>query len=430
MCLEIDTSPISSYQLKTLDSIDAQSLARECGWQLRSGGKISPQAWLRCLVEASAWGGTASLRTLAFALGGETSATLSKQAVGERMDASSLQYLQAVLLECIRAKTSVAADCLALFPRILLQDSTSIPLPGKLADLFPGMTSPHGRSATMKIQACYEQTTRSIEKLGLHPYTANDRTSNAEIGGLLSKGMLVLRDLGYFCSDSFRRIEHAEAFYLSRLHLNSVLSSTDGKPLDILEVLKAKGSFDDAVLLGGSRLKTRLVAIRATPEQAARRKRKLRQRNPNASRRLVELQEWSLYVTNIPAEMVESDKLGKLYGLRWEIENLFKSWKSGLKLDKIPSRASAAMAASLVLAGLIRATLMHARILPALERASPDAISLLKLASLLPLVDLAKPRSPAQQRLLIENLLRHSRYEKRKKPNMREAIEIINAMIP
>lgn len=41
------------------------------------------------------------------------------------------------------------------------------------------------------------------------------------------------------------------------------------------------------------------------------------------------------YITNIPHEMVDTNHIHLLYTLRWQIENMFKIWKSTFKVDAI-----------------------------------------------------------------------------------------------
>lgn len=46
-------------------------------------------------------------------------------------------------------------------------------------------------------------------------------------------------------------------------------------------------------------------------------------------------QYFNVYFSNIPKEVLSMNNFRKLYGLRWQIEIVFKNWKSNFKLDKI-----------------------------------------------------------------------------------------------
>ena len=44
------------------------------------------------------------------------------------------------------------------------------------------------------------------------------------------------------------------------------------------------------------------------------------------------LMNWSLFVTNVSAEVWAAPLVARIYRLRWRIELIFKSWKSHLRL--------------------------------------------------------------------------------------------------
>ena len=69
---------------------------------------------------------------------------------------------------------------------------------------------------------------------------------------------------------------------------------------------------------------------------------------------------WQVLLTNVPAETLSAQDIVEAYGLRWQIEIVFKSWKSHLGFEHIPQNASAPQVETLVYARLIVATLFHA----------------------------------------------------------------------
>ncbi len=83
----------------------------------------------------------------------------------------------------------------------------------------------------------------------------------------------------------------------------------------------------------GKRLPCRVIAWRLPEKQAARRRRKLRQeykntygKEPSADR--LALCDWTILITNVPIEMMSAEEAVVLYRARWQIELLFKRWKS------------------------------------------------------------------------------------------------------
>lgn len=45
--------------------------------------------------------------------------------------------------------------------------------------------------------------------------------------------------------------------------------------------------------------------------------------------------EWSIFITNVPQEWLTLTQVALIYRLRWQIELLFKLWKSECQIDRI-----------------------------------------------------------------------------------------------
>jgi hypothetical protein len=91
----------------------------------------------------------------------------------------------------------------------------------------------------------------------------------------------------------------------------------------------------------GSRVKqeVRVLVQRLPPEQVAERRRRAKKRRrkagKTASSRLLALQEWQLFITNIPPQQLSFPQVLLAYRVRWQIELVFKLWKSQAKLASI-----------------------------------------------------------------------------------------------
>ena len=90
---------------------------------------------------------------------------------------------------------------------------------------------------------------------------------------------------------------------------------------------------DVPVFLGEKeRLPCRLIAVRVPAEVAARRRQqareKARKHGREPSKEYLELQEWTIFVTNCRARLLTWKEVVVLYRARWQIELLFKLWKS------------------------------------------------------------------------------------------------------
>jgi hypothetical protein len=83
----------------------------------------------------------------------------------------------------------------------------------------------------------------------------------------------------------------------------------------------------------------RLIARRLSGKEAARRRRKAkkkaRKQGQTNTKVYLQLLEWDILVTNLPAEVYTPALIFEFYGIRWQIELVFKTWKSQLKIAKI-----------------------------------------------------------------------------------------------
>jgi hypothetical protein len=133
-------------------------------------------------------------------------------------------------------------------------------------------------------------------------------------------------------------------YWLSRLRADVQVYDEQHQPFDLLahvHALARQGQPQDErrVWLGqAQRCATRLLLQRVPPEVAAERRRKLKQATRRKkgrlpSQRALALCDWTLLITNAPPEKLTLEEAVVLYGVRWQVELLFKLWKQHLGLD-------------------------------------------------------------------------------------------------
>jgi hypothetical protein len=91
------------------------------------------------------------------------------------------------------------------------------------------------------------------------------------------------------------------------------------------------------VYVGSKRqLEARLIIQKLPKKIADKRKRRLKENSKNTpSEQRLSACEYTLMMTNIKHEILNGDEILKTYGIRWQIEILFKGWKSVMKFGKI-----------------------------------------------------------------------------------------------
>jgi hypothetical protein len=187
----------------------------------------------------------------------------------------------------------------------------------------------------MKLQTELDLRSGALAHVEVEPGRSPDGATSRQ-HARRGKGSLRISDLGYFNVLVFAAMMAADEHFLSRLQFGTTVLLRDGKAVDLLPWLaKQPGPFvDQPILLGQEqRLACRLIAWRLPQEQANRRRRKLRQetmskkgRAPSAER--LAWCDWTILVTSVPVELLTPKEATVLYRARWQVELLFKRWKS------------------------------------------------------------------------------------------------------
>ena len=255
--------------------------------------------------------------------------------------------LENALKQTVAGEAS-SAKLLQRFTAVLVGDATTIALPDDLANLFPGCGGSVGTSgAALKIQVLWDLKTGTLVKMELEPGRASDAKSPIAVTEA-EPGTLLVYDLGYFDLSRFATLDKQKVKYISRLQHGTHVFDTNGNRLDLLSVLRERkfGLVDMKVLLGASeRLPCRLIAIPMPEEIANRRRQQARDKAKNKGRtptaEYLELLGWSLFITNSAKEDLTWKEVVVLYRARWQIELLFKLWKSHNQLATVRAGAKA-----------------------------------------------------------------------------------------
>jgi hypothetical protein len=262
---------------------------------------------------------------------------VSPQALDQRFTAPLARCLERLLGQAAgrAAGDPATAAVLRQFTAVLVQDSTRLTLPAALADYWRGGGTRAGRDqAAVKFQVRLDLCSGELRGLVVEPGRASDQATSLQRADL-RPGELHLRDLGYFDLEVLQDIAAAGAFYLSRVQDGTGLYTPAGTPLDLARLARRYPGdvFDQPIHLGArQRLAARLVMVRVPPAVAAARRRALRakatKKGYTPSRDKLALCAWNVYVTNVPADVLDVDEVLALARARWQIECLFRHWKS------------------------------------------------------------------------------------------------------
>jgi hypothetical protein len=157
---------------------------------------------------------------------------------------------------------------------------------------------------------------------------------------------LLIQDLGFFQLSTLCQIIQRKAFFLTRWRADTVvfLRHAPQQALEMLAFLRAQSQVADsyAVYLGRDyHLAARMIGVRLPPSVAAERRRKLiseyRRRGDPLNQRLLALCDWNVFLTNVPEAQLSLRQVLVCYTLRWQVELIFKLWKSQAALDHLVS---------------------------------------------------------------------------------------------
>jgi hypothetical protein len=271
---------------------------------------------------------------------------VSTQAIEQRFTPVMVDFLEALFrrASCQRVQADRAlAPLIERFPAVLILDSTAIVLPDELRDRFPGCGGSYGGGqAVMKVQAQFDLKSGAFDALSIESGRACDQRTPLQTAPKIA-GALRIADLGYFDTKVFQHMDVQGAFWISRLAFGTEIFTPDGAPIARIEDLFAasKRVVDRAILMGkDAKVACRIVIWRVPQEVADRRRQKLLatardKGNPPPSRKRLDWCDWTILVTNVPVEELSPEEIAVLYRARWQIELMFKRWKSLGRIEEM-----------------------------------------------------------------------------------------------
>jgi hypothetical protein len=414
--------------------------AMETGFIKRRPKKIDPGNLLSAICE-EALNGSPSYNDLAANIDAHEQTKPSRQAVAGRMNDEFKDFMHRLLETLIARK--VGLDGLATttpatfrgFKRVLVQDSTIIKLPLALFPEFSGVSNAHSKVCNARIQAVYDLVAGRLVAFSIDPYGKNDLTAAPELE--IQEGDLVLRDRGYLIADEIQRHLDRRAACIYR-HKTGViyLDKTTLQAIDLPALLRKHGHLDMEVLLNNeARTPVRLVAARVDQETAELRRMKARKetKGHNPSHAVLELMDWTIFITTIDQATASFQEILAIYGLRWRIEVIFKAWKSHLGfhvLHRVSERQLKLLLEARLLVIAACANILHRFYAHQLRERCGRWLSLLKFVNYLSASPANLVRvlgwhscTPAEQQNILKTLTKYCCYDKRKRKNFQEVWE-------
>jgi len=280
----------------------------------------------------------------------ENNVSISKQSLDEKFDKESIEFvkklLSIIIQQTICEKNENLGNTLASFETVRIKDSTSFKLSKNMAEKYRA-SSKSLENSILKIQYEFDILTGKIFDLSLHSFIETDSKDAIANIENINKNDLIIRDLGYVVLSVTEEIIKKEAYFLNRFDYssNAYETKTSTQKIDLAKIqkyLKKKQLqyIEKDVFIGEKqRLPVRMIIELLPENQKEKRQKKLKRQESKKQKKYSKeykaISQLNIYVTNISKDKLKIEQVRQIYRLRWQIELIFKTWKSTGKIAEI-----------------------------------------------------------------------------------------------
>ncbi len=323
------------FEKSTIDS-----LARESGFVKRER-TISGFDFLQTLFFSKFDNSKLSLESLAESFMKLSHKEITKQGIDQRFTDQTVLFFKKLIEKFLGDFYSdvPGIEFLKSFPEVRIKDSTCFQLPEEMADKYPGSGGASSKAA-IRIQFEYDIKTGKVIDLSLHPFNTQDSVNAKSTLEDISPNVLLLSDLGYVSTHVLKEIKERDAFYICRLKQGaSAFFLVDGiyQKMDFAQIWghmknnKLSKIEKDAYItteLEKVRMIIELLPEEVIKERIRKAEKEAKKKGRKLSKEYKSRARLNIFITNIPAKVLDLEQIQSVYTLRWQIELVFKVWKS------------------------------------------------------------------------------------------------------
>lgn len=317
------------------------STAKAAGFCKRES-KLNPLVFFDLMMYDASSAKPKSLNQLSIEALSAHDVGISKQGMDKRFNEQALGFLKLLIEKQLSVEISqqIEAGWLSLFNRVVIKDATRFELPEKFKDQLPGS----GGSAS-KAGAClqfeYDLKSGNIIDLNLTAANRPDVKDAVQVLDKVECNDLIIRDLGYFAFKSFLNISSKRGFFVSRVRANAIVYEMKGGKIQSLDfkVLyewmrnQHLSRIEKNVFIGNTpKIPVRMIIDLLPDAVYEERIRKTnlshKSKGYTSSEKFKLNSRFNLFITNVSQTVLPIDVVPALYRIRWQIELIFKIWKS------------------------------------------------------------------------------------------------------
>lgn len=330
------------------DPDELLSIAKSCGF-LKRQRKVTPLSFIRSLMFHTFDKTDVSLNDHVIDLGKHEEVIMAKQSLHQRFNKEAVEFTKQLVEKQCQAKLSdqsLKEEILSNWENVYLHDSCQFGMPDHISPYFKGYGGGINNNSIVKIQHCYELKTGKLHSHQVCDARLQDVTSGKEMIDSYQPGDLVLRDLGYFDLESFKLFDQKHKVdFISRLKPKTSIFELDDRKIDMGKLAHYMRKhhvpyIDKRVIIGTKKpVKVRII-ITLVPEQVKQERiRKTNKQNKGygnqTSKTFKQYAAFNIFITNVDEDILTANQIMKLYRVRWQIELVFKTWKSYYKINRI-----------------------------------------------------------------------------------------------
>ncbi|MFU1888169.1 IS4 family transposase [Bacillus wiedmannii] len=342
-----------------LSPVVLKDIAKQVGFVQRSS-KYQANELIALCVWLSQEIASTSLAQLCGQLEVSTGVLISPERLNQRFNPAAIAFLREVFTSLLTQKLCsnhlLSAHVISTFNRIRILDATVFQLPDHFATDYQG-SGGSSNTAGVKIQLEYDLLSGQFLHVHVGSGKQNDKTYGSTCLTSLQSHDVCIRDLGYFDLKDLHTIDKCGAYFISRLKLNTRIYQKNKAPeyfqngtikkhseyiqLDMeqfIDQLQSGETYEIPEIYIGmyQKLPARLILYKLTETQMKRRQKDLASKEHKKQitykERSKRLSAINFYITNIPLEYLPKEQVYDFYSLRWQVELIFKTWKSFFRI--------------------------------------------------------------------------------------------------
>jgi len=321
----------------------ANAIARKTGF-IKRQRKLNGSDFVQTLVFGWLDNPESTIEELA-----QTAATLgvsiTPQGLDKRFTPDAANFLHKVLESAVTTVVEsepVAIPILQRFNGVFIQDGSTVTLPDTLATIWSGCGGSCSKNTSSSVKTQIRIDLNTGRLAGPYLQSGKEHATNSQLQTEpLPKGSLRIADLEFFSLHDFSEMNKEGKYWLSKVKAMCKVNTLDGKQWDLVNLLEryCQDKMDMQVLLGvKEQVPCCILAIKVPDDVANERRRKLndtaRDKGKAVSERVLKLANWVVICTNVSSELLTLEECFVLMRTRWQIELIFKLWKSEGRIDE------------------------------------------------------------------------------------------------